>query len=951
MRPSTRSRRIGHARAVLPAHVHLAGVEMRCSIALAAMIVLVSLSPAAPAAAALSAEQGKCQQSAAAAAVKYFKSVTGALATCNDGIAKGTIAAETDCRSEAKASAKLAKAAVKLTSQVAKRCSDATVASLRFDGGCEDVATANALGACLLLDYDDRIDELLDALYATTGTLGDDARKCQSTAAKQARVMATTTLKTLRQCKNRAAKEKLPTGTRCTEETRTATKLDKKRSRTTDKVAARCTAATPPFGAPCELASGAEGIASCLISAGDATGEAASLTAYGNGSFCGDSHQAVEGRIDELIAQMTLAEKVAQMTGSGVTVDGTWSTNELPALGIPGLRMTDGPRGVSSLAGAGNATAFPVGIARGASWDPALEERIGEAIGTEARAIGASVILAPVTTVIRHPRWGRCQETYGEDPLHIGRMGVGFVQGAQRHVIASAKHYALNSIEDTRFTVSVNIDERSLREIYLPHFDMVVNDGNVASVMSAYNRVNGVHCEENAPLLDILKSEFDFRGFVESDWIFGTHNTVDAALAGLDIEMPVPIFYGDALVTAVNDGDVPVATIDEAVRRILRTQLCFRLDTDPPVADPSQIETPEHVALALEAAHAGIVLLRNEGGALPLDRGSLGTIAVTGPLADLENLGDTGSSSVTPSSVVTALEGMQNRAGGVTINHVVDPASPAGQAAIAAADAVVVVAGFTSADEGESLVGAGDRNTYSLPPAQEQLITDVAALNATTIVVLEGGSAIGVEAWFANVSALIMAWYPGMEGGNAIADIVFGDVNPSGKLPLVVAKLEADLPPFINDQDDVTYDYYHGYRLLDRDGAGPRYPFGFGLSYTTYAYSNLTIADTTLAADETLRVTFDVTNTGTVAGHEVTQLYISYVDSAVDRAEVDLKGFQKVHLAPGQTQTVSLEVAVADLAYYDIGAGNWQVENITYGLHVGPSSRDLPLVGAFTTAP
>ncbi len=913
-------------------------------------LVMATLIAPQPIDAALSTEQEKCQRDAATAAMKYFKSGASALAACHDGIARGSVAAATDCRVEAKASAKLAKAATKLTAKVDKSCSDPIVASLVFDGLCEGVASSADLVTCLLVDHDGVIDELLEALYATSAELTGDVGKCQADASKQSRVVGSAVLKALRGCKNKAAKEKLPAGTLCTADPSTIAKIDKKRDRATDKIVAACTVASPAFGQPCELAGDPSALASCLIAVASTAGESGSLTAYGDGSFCGDSHQAVEARIDAFFTFMTTADKVALMSGSGFS-DGSWRASWAPSLGIPGLQMVDGPRGVSGLTCACNATAFPVGMARGASWNPALEQRIGEAIGTEARAIGASVILAPVTTVVRHPRWGRAQETYGEDPLHIGRMGVSFVRGAQQHVISSVKHYALNSIEDTRFIVDVNVDERTMREIYLPHFEMVVNDANAASVMTSYNLVNGQYCAENAPLFDILKNEYDFRGFAESDWFLGTRSTVASALAGLDIEMPVPNFYGDALLTAVNAGDVPVAVIDAAVRRILRAQLCFRLDTDPPLADPSQIETPEHVALALEAAHEGIVLLRNEGGALPLDRGLIGTLVVTGPLADVENIGDNGSSSVTPSSVVTALEGLVDRAGSVTIEHVADPATPAGQAAISAADAVVVVTGFTDADEGESFISAGDRETYPLPADREQLIIDVAALNPRTIVVLEGGSSIGVEAWFADVEALLMAWYPGMEGGNAIADILFGDVNPSGKMPLVVAKLEADLPPFVNDQPSVTYDYYHGYRLLDRDGADPRYPFGFGLSYTTYSYSNLSIADATLTADETLRVSFDVTNTGSVAGREVAQLYVSYMGSSVDRPMIDLKDFQKVDLAAGETQTVSFKIDVADLAYYEVGTSSWEVENITYGVHAGSSSRDLPLAGSFDVAP
>jgi beta-glucosidase len=716
----------------------------------------------------------------------------------------------------------------------------------------------------------------------------------------------------------------------------------------TDKIADSCGSqdlASLAFGPPCRGPTSAAALAECLLSLAKDRADALSLTHYGDGGFCGDSHQAVDGQVEALLAQMTLQEKVEQMHGSpGVTIP--WPTPDNERLGIPGLHMVDGARGLS--AGTGFATAFPVGMARGATWDPTLEAEVGSAIGTEVRARGGTVLLAPVTTVVRHPRWGRSQETYGEDPLHIGSMGVGFVRGVQGHVIASAKHYALNSIEDTRFTVDVSVDERTLREIYLPHFRRVVQEGNVGSIMSAYNLVNGQYCAENNHLLrGILKGDWGFRGFVESDWFAGTVSTVASALNGLDIEMPHPVFYGPALVAAVEAGDVPEAVINEAVRRILRAKLCFRLDTDPPVLNPALVESPEHLALALEVAQKSIVLLKNDGSVLPLDRATISSLAVVGPLADVVNLGDTGSSVVVSSDSVTALEGILSRAGSVAVNHVTDPNSVAGQTALAAADAVVLVVGFTAADEGEGLVAAGDRDTYALWPEQERLIADVAALNDTTIVVLEGGSAIGVESWIDDIEALLMAWYPGLQGGNAIADVLFGDVNPSARLPLVWARTENDLPPFTNNQNEVTYDYYHGYRLLDRDAVDPRFPFGFGLSYTNYEYTNLVVTDQTLGPNDTLRVSFDVTNTGAVAGDEVAQLYVSYEGSGVDRPVRDLKGFARVHLEPAETQTVLLDIPVQELAYYDVDAGDWQVEPITYGVHVGASSRDLTLSSSF----
>jgi beta-glucosidase len=666
--------------------------------------------------------------------------------------------------------------------------------------------------------------------------------------------------------------------------------------------------------------------------------------------FCKVPAAEVEARIDALLTQMTLAEKVDQMHGRGDTgaINGLWHTPDNERLGIPGLRMVDGARGVSI--GTGHATAFPVAMARGATWDPALEERVGNAIGEEARAKGGSVLLAPVTAVLRHPRWGRAQETYGEDPLQIGRMGVSFITGAQQHVIASAKHFALNSIENRRFTVNVTVDERTLREIYLPHFRMAVQQAHVGSIMSAYNKVNGHYCAENVHLLhDILKGEWGFQGFVESDWDFGTRSTVPSALAGLDIEMPAPVYYGDPLFSAVEAGTVPEATIDAAVRRILRTKLCFQVDTHPPEVNPALVESPAHTNLALEVARKSTVLLKNAGAVLPLDRAHIQSIVVVGPLADVANLGDNGSSDVGPSYVITPLHGLRNHAGRVAVTQVSsNPLSTSDHSAIAAADAAVVVVGLTKNDEGESFIGFGDRVRLSLSSDQEQLIADIAALNRTTIVVLEGGSAITMEPWVDSVAAILMAWYPGQEGGNALAEILFGAVNPSAKLPITFARSADDLPPFDNRSNEVTYGYYHGYRYLDRGNSAPRFPFGFGLSYTTYRYTHLTIANPTLSPDGTLHVTADVTNTGAVAGDEIAQLYVSYQASRVDRPVKDLKGFTKVHLDPGQTKAVVFDVAVKDLAFYDVDASAWQVESIGYTVQVGPSSRDLPLSATFS---
>lgn len=660
---------------------------------------------------------------------------------------------------------------------------------------------------------------------------------------------------------------------------------------------------------------------------------------------------APQDRVDALLDAMTLEEKIAQMHGqSFVPLNGLWPTQEDETHNIPGFKMVDGPRGVR----AGKATTFPVGMARGATWDPELEKRVGQAIGLETAAKGGNVILAPTINVLRHPRWGRAQETYGEDTFHIGEMGVGFIQGAQEHVIASAKHFAVNSIENTRFTVDVKVDERTLREVYTPQFEKAVKVAHVGSVMSAYNRVNGHYCAENEHLLrDILKGDWAFDGFVESDWIFGTRSTVPSALAGLDIEMPIGAYYGPALVTAVQNGEVPESLIDDSVERILRKKFEFHLD-EPAVVDPSVVESVEHTKLAREVATKSIVLLRNEASALPLDAGTTKKIAIIGALANTANLGDTGSSNTEPSYAINPLDGIKARAGAATITHVPGPTiSPAEETAIVEADVAIVIVGLTAADEGEAIenVSAGDRKTLALHDEDIVLIESVKAKSSKTVVVLEGGSAIAVEPWIQGTGAVLMAWYPGQEGGNALADILFGDVNPSGKLPLTFPVGESQLPPFVNDADVVSYGYFHGYRHIDNENLTPSFPFGYGLSYTTFAYSELRLGAPSVDKTGEVLAQVDVTNTGARAGEEIVELYIATPMSAVLRAPKELRAFARVALDPGQKKTVDLMIRAADLAYWDEATSAFVVEPTTYEVQVGSSSRDLPLSATFSIKP
>ncbi len=661
----------------------------------------------------------------------------------------------------------------------------------------------------------------------------------------------------------------------------------------------------------------------------------------------GTSDARIETRVKELLSKMTLDEKIEQMTAEPAYKIlehalgyGKYSTFNTPAnkrLDIPGIRFIDGPRGANFK----GSTGFPASPARGASWDVQLSERVGQAMGYEMRAQGANFTAAVCINIIRHPSWGRAQETFGEDPYHIGRMGVGFLTGLQDHVMACAKHFTANNIDESRMFVDIRMDERTLREVYLPHFKMCVEAG-VASIMSAYNDVNGKLCAHNEHLLrDILKEDWGFKGFVISDFGTAVEDTVEAANAGLDIEMPVELFYGKRLKKAVLAGKVSEQVIDEAATRILRQKLRFYHLENRTDYDRNKVAGPEHTALAREVEQKGIVLLKNENSALPLISEKIKKIAVIGGLANKANLGDKGSSSIRPPYVITPLKGIKNKAGDSIKVAYESGLNPSRARRIAkGADAVIVVAGFTWKDEGEG----NDRESLNLSREDEELIKAVAAESDRCIVVLESGSAITMESWKDKVEAILMAWYPGMEGGNAIADILFGDINPSGKLPLIFPKSADQLFEFDNKAKTVEYNRYHGYRYFDKNGLEPEFPFGFGLSYTEYKYGNLRLNRKKIGKSGNIKVKVDVTNVGKMAGEEIVQLYIGYNSPGVDRPVKDLKGFERIALDPGETGTVSIEVKAGDLAYYNAERGAWEVEEIEYIVYVGPSSSQEDLL-------
>jgi beta-glucosidase len=658
-----------------------------------------------------------------------------------------------------------------------------------------------------------------------------------------------------------------------------------------------------------------------------------------------------------MVGQLSLREKAHLMTGSSsllkLALDAylfkhynrtAYSAGGLKRFGIPPVLFTDGPRGVVM----DHATCFPVSMARGASWDPELEQRIGEAVGREIRALGGNFYGGVCINLLRHPAWGRAQETYGEDPFHLAAMGTALVRGVQRHnVMACAKHFACNSIENARFKVDVQAEERTLREVYLPHFRACVEAG-VASVMGAYNKLRGQHCCENRYLLTrVLREDWGFRGFVVSDFVFALHDTRAAVSSGLDIEMPSPRFYGGKLIQAVRSGQVSEAALDESSRRILRTVARFATAEDPQSYHKKLVCCPEHAELALGAAEKSMVLLKNEGNLLPLDRREVRRLALLGRLADHGNIGDYGSSRVHPPYIITPLEGLRAHLGGSTVIRHADGSDLGKARELAAwADAVVVVAGYDQRDEGEYIAGrtsgGGDRESLTLHADEIELIRAAASENKACAVALVGGSAIMMEDWKGAVPAILMCWYGGMQGGTALARTLFGETNPGGKLPFTVPQRTQDLPFFDRNADTIEYGYYHGYTLFDRKALKPAFPFGFGLSYTTFACSSPEVKE----EQDRLQVAVEVSNTGTRAGEEVVQLYVGAPDSAVDRPTKLLRGFQRVYLKPGEKRRLSIQVPLQALAWYNPEKALWELEKTRYVVYVGSSSRGEDLLTA-----
>lgn len=808
-----------------------------------------------------------------------------------------------------------------------------------------------------------------------------------------------------------------------------------------------------------------------------------------------------EQRIDKIISQMTLEEKIDYIGGSEAPRAANMYIRAVPRLSIPAFKMSDGPLGVRTW---GPSMAYPAGIEMAATWDTGLEHRVGMQMAKDALARGVDFILGPGMNIYRAPMCGRNFEYFGEDPFLASRMAVAVIEGIQSPgVTATAKHFLGNNQEWDRHNVSSDIDERTMREIYMPAFEASVKEAHVGALMDSYNLVNGVHMTQDRELMtDVVKKEWGFPGIIMSDWD-ATYDGVAAANAGLDLEMPTPKFMNRAtLLPAVQQGKVAEATIDDKVRRILRTAMRFNFIERPNQTPTESLMNEEGRKVALEAALGGIVLLKNND-VLPLDKSKLKSVAVIGPRAWPGVPAGGGSSHVDPILSVSFLDGISNEllGSGVQVLYAAGEPKPAdifnttnfsatadgktpglngeyfdntdlsgtpamtrtdehvnftwlhggykpggptrnysvrwtgyfipqrsgestfyvgghdgfklwvddklvmdqwdwestdlqlasmdltagkpykvrleyfdgrGQAAIgigvtsgptpelkaardvaARADAVILCVGFDQTTEGE-----GRDRSFALPGGQDELIRTIEGANKNVVVVLTAGGNVDMTRWIDSTPALIHTFYPGEEGGTALAKIVFGDVSPSGKLP---ASFERRW------EDNATYNSYYardnskhvaytegvflGYRHFDKSDVKPLFPFGYGLSYTTFKYSNLNVSPSSFKGDQPVTVSFDVTNTGQREGAEIGEVYVSDGHSPVPRPVKELKGFGKVDLKPGETKTITVSLNRRAFSYYDAGKKDWAATPGDFGILVGSSSAKIELNGKVTLNP
>jgi beta-glucosidase len=802
------------------------------------------------------------------------------------------------------------------------------------------------------------------------------------------------------------------------------------------------------------------------------------------------SAEEIDRQVEVMLSKLTLEQKIDLIHGA----NGMFNP-PMPQFGLPALKTSDGPMGVHSW---GLTTAYAIGVGLAASWDTKLAQRVGVSLGQDARARGVHFLLGPGVNIYRAPMNGRNFEYFGEDPYLAGQIAAYYILGVQsQHVVATVKHYAANNSEYHRRLINAIVDERTLREIYLPVFEAAVKEGHVGAVMDSYNRINGEYATQNKFLnTDVLKKDWGFRGILMSDW-GATHDAIAAANSGLDSEMPGGEFMNaQTLLPAIREGKVTVATIDDKVRRILRVAEEFGFLNHEQEDLSIPLYNPPSEQVALESSVESMVLLKNQGPLLPLDLSRVHTIAVIGPNAYPAVVTAGGSGNVDPFAPVSFLAGLSNAAGArakvlwspglknlkqlfvgrgfstdpqgqhpglkqqefdsgtigfrpdrekvvASVNHwnndfvqptgkslavrwtgfytpqtsgpqlfiaagftagfsgdtyqfyvndklllketpgdgepqsaevnveagkavpirfdyvsqanliragmvVLSPEdvlAPNVKKVAALADVAVVTVGFDSATEGE-----GHDRTFPLPPGQEILIKAVAAVNPRTVVVLTAGGSVSTRDWLERVPALLHTWYAGSQGGNALAQVLFGRANPGGKLPISWWNREEDDPTFNSyytapgsDDSKYTEGVFLGYRAYGKDGRKPEFPFGFGISYTTFSFSHLTATPATTNPDTSISVNFDVANTGHRAGAEVAQVYVSDPSATVLRPERELKGFERVMLNPGESRHITVRLNRRSLAYWDLDSHGWKVDPGKFVVRVGDSAQNTPL--------
>jgi len=652
-----------------------------------------------------------------------------------------------------------------------------------------------------------------------------------------------------------------------------------------------------------------------------------------------NSNFSIEERVEELLSRLTLKEKFKLSAGRQ-----EWYTEPIKRLGIKSFAMHDGPHGVRvDTRGKIQSTYFPSAICRATTWNPGLSEKFGIAIAQEVRDVGAQMLLAPGINIQRTPMCGRTFEYQTEDPYLNKKLVIPVVKGIQsQRIAACVKHFICNNQEINRFTVSSEVSERTLQEIYFPAFKAAIQEADAWSIMSSYNKINGIYGSEHYHLLrEVLMNEWGFRGFVVSDWTATdrTSSTENCINAGLTLEMPTRNKYNlSKMKRAFKGGKFTEEILNENVKRLLRVMFLVGLFDDESTLPQGSRNTKEHQNLAREIAEEGLVLLKNEGNLLPLNMEKLSKIAVIGPNANLKTSLGGGSSTNYPPYEITPLKGLQTKCEG-KIEITDTPAN---------ADVALI---FTGLKHIKGMDAEGyDKDKFELPQEQIDLIEKTVDENSNTIVIMVAGSPVSMIEWIEKVPVVIYAWYGGMEVGNALSTLIFGEVNPSGKLPITFPKYLSDSPAHVSERTypgdkNVYYEegIFVGYRYFDSKNIEPLFPFGYGLSYTTFVYENLRLDREKISGDELVTITVDIINSGDCSGAEVVQLYIQDIVSSIERPIKELKGFKKIKLKPGEKSNVMFTIGKRDLSFFDENSRSWKIEEGEFNILIGSCSRDIRL--------